>query len=78
MFNGYDDWYLPAINQFSYFSDNDVYYQYYGFDINQIYWSSTEFDPGQPNIVFVFSNGNYNPEDKNRNDLVVRCIRNVP
>jgi hypothetical protein len=77
-FNGYDDWYLPAIDQLSYFNSGNLYYQYYGFDPNEKYWSSTEIDPGQQDFCFAFLNGEIIEDKKLVGSVSARCIRNIP
>jgi hypothetical protein len=75
-FNGYNDWYLPAKNQLSYFNSGNL--QYYGFDSNQKYWSSTEIDHYQPGFCFAFFNGEIIEDKTTVGSVAVRCIRNVP
>jgi len=79
-YGGYDDWYLPAINQTSaMFAQRDnitlgsYTSQWVNFTTNGYYWSSTETNSDSAQYV-VFGEGGVGGHLKN-NDYHVRCVR---
>lgn len=71
--HGYDDWYLPSVDEFEFMKDSLIDMAGYNFS-NSYYWTSSE-TYGTRAWFFRPISGNRDITDKHHGDRSIRCMR---
>ncbi|MBL0154926.1 MAG: hypothetical protein IPP93_16180 [Chitinophagaceae bacterium] len=72
--NGYDDWFLPSLEEIRYFADHMTFHQWLTY-IMDLYWSSSESSPNQAYFAVIGGGASFNTYDKKIDHAVLPMRR---